>query len=93
MPTGSFDFSYVPTSVSGQALPIAVCLYTPGGDPPYAILPNVRCLRIDYREGPEPPAARFQYLMGDVLESAFGWPAQFQRLWPIDCAGKLHCSS
>src|SRR5271167_4628042 len=84
---GSFDLSYVPTSIAGQALPIVVCLYSAGDDEPYTILPNVRCLQIDYREGPTPPAARFQYLIGDVLESALGWPSQFEQLWPIDAQG------
>ena len=84
---GSFDLSYVPTSIAGQALPIVVVLYEPGADQPYTILPNTRCLQIDYREGPEPSAARFQYLMGDVLESTLGWPSQFEQLWPIDSQG------
>ena len=83
----SFDLSYVPTSIAGQALPIAVCLYTPGANPPYTLLPNVRCLRIDYREGPEPPAARFGYAMGDALAATLGWPSQFEQLWPIDAQG------
>ncbi len=83
----SFDLSYVPTSIAGQALPIGVCLYTPGATLPYTLLPNVRCLRIDYREGPEPPSARFQYLMGDVLNVMLSWPSQFEELWPIDAQG------
>src|SRR5271165_3432054 len=86
-PSPSFDLSYLPAAIAGQALPIAVCIYTPGAKQPYTILPNVRCLRIDYREGPEPPAARFQYLMGDVLQAALGWPSQFEQLWPIDAQG------
>jgi hypothetical protein len=84
---GSFDLSYVPTSIAGQALPIVVVLYEPGEDQPYTILPNTRCLQIEYREGPEPSAARFQYQMGDVLESTLGWPSQFEQLWPIDSQG------
>jgi len=87
MPIGSFDLNYVPTSIAGQALPIVVCRYSAGDDKPYTILPNVRCLQIDYREGPAPPAARFQYLMGNVLESALDWPSQFEQLWPIDAQG------
>ena len=88
MPTGSFDINPVPSSVANIALPITVCLYDPADDEnPYTILPNVRCLRIDFREGPEPPVARFQYLMDDLLQSALGWPSQFQQLWPIDAQG------
>jgi hypothetical protein len=87
MPIGSFDLSPVPGGQATQALPIIVALFQPGEDNPYTILPNVRCLRIDYREGPEPPLARFQYLMGDLFQVAVGWPAQFERLWPIDAQG------
>ena len=75
---GSFDLSPVPGGQAVQAMPIVVCLYEPGGENPYTILPNINCLRIDYREGPEPPLARFQYMMGDLLQSALGWPSQFE---------------
>ena len=85
--SASFDLSPVPGGIAVNALPIVVALYEPGGENPYTILPNVRCLRIDYREGPEPPVARFQYFMDDLLEAAMGWPAQFERLWPIDAQG------
>ncbi len=84
---GSFDLNPVPSQVANVALPIVVCLYDPAAQNPYTVLPNVRCLRIDYREGPEPPVARFQYLMDDLLQSAFGWPSQFEQLWPIDAQG------
>jgi hypothetical protein len=87
MPTGSFDLSPVPGGQAVQALPIVVALYEPGGENPYTILPNIFCLRIDYREGPEPPLARFQYMMGDLLQAALGWPSQFEKLWPIDAQG------
>ena len=87
MPVGSFDLSPVPAGQATAALPIAVCLYTPGDENPYTILPNVRCLRIDYREGPEPPLARFQYFMDDLLEASLGWPSQFESLWPINAQG------
>src|ERR1019366_2099867 len=88
MPTGSFDLNPVPADVANAALPISVCLYdeTNSGNP-YTTLPNVFCLRVDFREGPEPPVARFQYLMDDLLQSALGWPSQFQQLWPIDAQG------
>ena len=87
MPTGSFDLSPVPGGQAVQAVPIVVALYEPGQENPYKILPNVRCLRIDYREGPEPPLARFQYFMDDLLEATMGWPSQFEQLWPIDAQG------
>jgi hypothetical protein len=87
--SASFDLSPVAGSMAMPAAPIIVCKYTPGGgsDNPYTVLPNVFCLRIDYREGPEPPVARFQYMTGDLLEAAMGWPSQFEQLWPIDAQG------
>ncbi len=87
MPPGSFDLSPIPSAIAIPAAPVIVCLYDSTAENPYTILPNVYCLRIDYREGPEPPLARFQYLMGDLLEAALGWPSQFEQLWPIDAQG------
>ena len=90
MPQGSFDLSPVPAVIATTAMPIIVCRYTPGGEDDedwYTVLPNVRCLRIDYREGPEPPLARFQYLMDDLLAATMDWPSQFEQLWPIDAVG------
>jgi hypothetical protein len=85
---GSFDLSPVPGGQATQALPIIVALYEPGEDGgSYTILPNVRCQRIDYREGPEPPLARFQYFMDNLLDATLGWPSQFERLWPMDAQG------
>ena len=26
-------------------------------------------------------------MMGDLLQSALGWPSQFEQLWPIDAQG------
>ena len=87
MPPGSFDLSPIPSAIAVPAVPVIVCLYQPDEGNAYTILPNVYCLRIDYREGPEPPLARFQYLMDDLLEAALGWPSQFEQLWPIDAQG------
>ena len=88
MPIGSFDLNPVPSDIATAALQIVVCLYDPTDDNnPYTMLPNVRCLRIDYREGPEPPVAQFQYYMDDRLFATLGWPSQFQQLWPIDAQG------
>jgi hypothetical protein len=88
VPAGSFDLNPVPTQIANQALPVYVCLYDPTDEEnPCTVLPNVRCLRIDYREGPEPPVARFQYFMDDLLQSTLGWPSQFEQLWPIDAQG------
>ena len=86
---GSFDLSPTATALTDEALPIFVCLCDPTATNAYTILPNLRCLQINYREGPEPPTARFQYLTADLLEANLGWPSQFEQLWPIDRAGEL----
>jgi hypothetical protein len=87
VPTGSFDLSPVPAAQATQAPPVIVCRYKPGDENPYTILSNVNCLRIDYREGPEPPLARFQYMMDDLAQAALDWPSRFEALWPIDAQG------
>ena len=87
MSQASFDLSPVPGGPATAALPIVVCRYDSGADSPYTVLCNVRCLRVDYREGPEPPLARFQYFTDDLLEASLGWPARFEKLWPIDAKG------
>jgi hypothetical protein len=87
MSQGSFDLSPVPAGVAVPAAQIIVCRYMPGQENAYTVLPNVRCLRIDYREGAEPSVARFQYYMDDLLFSSMGWPSQFEQLWPIDAKG------
>ncbi len=91
----SFDLSPTAAGITTNAMPIAVALYLPGSggggeddsNSPYTILPNVYCLRIDYREGPEPPVARFQYMTDDALAATMNWPSQFEKLWPIDAQG------
>jgi hypothetical protein len=83
----SFDLNPIAAAITTAAMPISVALYSPGSANPYTILPNVYCLRIDYREGPEPPVARFQYLMDDALAAALNWPSQFEQVWPIDAQG------
>ena len=84
---GSFDLNPIAGGLATAAVPVAVVLYDPSSANPYTILPNVRCLRIDFREGPEPPVARFQYWMDDLLAAFVGWPSQFEKLWPIDAQG------
>jgi hypothetical protein len=84
---GSFDLDNTTPSLCGDALAVGVYLYAQGADDPFFLLPNVRCQRIDYREGPEPPMARFEYVMDDSLAINFGWPSQFEQVWPIDAQG------
>src|SRR5436309_1324577 len=82
---GSFDLDTSSPSLAGDALQIGVYRYDGQGG--FALLPNVRCLRIDAREGPEPPLARFEYVLDDSLQLNFGWPSQVEELWPIDAQG------
>jgi hypothetical protein len=86
---GSFDLDNSTPSLSGNALAINVYLYVLdyGGEASYTILPNVRCLAIETREGPNPPVARFRYIMDDNLALNLGWPSQFEEVWPIDAQG------
>ncbi len=91
---GTADINPRPASISGNFIPVLVARYLyrgPAGDEqaggPYELLPNVRCLQIDQREGAEPPVARFQYVMDDYLRTNLGWPSQFEQLWPIDAKG------
>ncbi len=84
---GSFDLDNTTPALWGDAMAVGVYLYTPGADEPYSLFPNVQCLRIDAREGPEPPVARLAYIMDDSLAINFGWPSQFEDLWPIDAQG------
>ena len=90
---GSFDLDNSTPPLYGNALAIGVFLYEPGGggeendaNSP-TLLPNIRCLRIDYREGPAPPIAEFQYILDDSLALNLGWPSQFEDIWPIDAQG------
>jgi hypothetical protein len=84
---GSFDLDNTTPPLYGDAMMAGVYLYTPDADEPFSLFPNVRCLRIDYREGPEPPVARFEYIMDNALAINLGWPSQFEQLWPIDAQG------
>ena len=84
---GSFDLDNTTPPLYGDVLAAGVYLYTPGEDDSYFLFPNVRCLRIDYREGPEPPVARFEYIMDNAIAVNLGWPSQFEELWPIDAQG------
>jgi len=84
MPTGSFDLSGSPPVLAGPALQTGVFLVTGTADNSYTLIPNVQWLRIDYKEGSNPPVAEFTYLQDDNLWTNLGWPSQFEQLWPID---------
>ncbi len=82
---GSFDYNPYPPQLALDATPIGVFLYDSGAGPGqnYALLPNVRCDQIQYKEGIEPPAARFSYILDEVAASNNGWPSQFDQIWPL----------
>ena len=65
---GSFDYNPYPPQLALDATPIGVFLYDSGADDGqgYTLLPNVRCDQIQYKEGIEPPAARFSYILDEV---------------------------
>jgi hypothetical protein len=85
MPPGTLDLDNSTPPLFADATPIYVARYTPGSG--YEVLPNVRCLQVDQREGPDPATARFEYVMDDTLEINFGWPSQFEEVWPLDAFG------
>jgi len=83
MPTGSFDFAPYGTQVALDAVPIGVFQYFSASSE-YAYLPNLRCEQIQYKEGHEPPTARFSYVLDELATAANGWPDQFEQVWPIN---------
>ena len=98
MPYGSFTFSPYPPALALDATPVGVFLYDPTVDPDgggeddgenspwYTLLPNVRCEQIQYKEGVEPPTARFSYYLDDMANAQNGWPNQFDNIWPLTVA-------
>jgi hypothetical protein len=84
MGVGSFDVDFGSLFVAGDAMAVGVFRYEGGR---FSIVPNVRCLGIDLREGCDPPTARFCYVTDDILDINLGWPSQFQDLWPMDAGG------
>jgi len=81
---GSFDFDPYALPLSGAATPVGVFRYDSAQG--YVLLPNVRCERIEYREGPQPPAAHFSYMLDDA-DAAIDYPSQFELLWPLAASG------
>ena len=81
---GSFDFDPYAVPLSGAATPVGVFRYDSSQG--YVLLPNVRCDRIEYREGSQPPAAHFSYMLDDA-DAAIDYPSQFELLWPLAASG------
>jgi hypothetical protein len=85
---GSLDFDPYAAPLAGSAVPVGVFRYDPTqlADQRYSLVPNVRCDAIQYREGPDPPIARFSYVLDDSLPRG-DYPSQFEQLWPLDANG------
>ena len=82
---GSFDYNPYPPQLALDAIPIGVFLYdsSAADGQGCALLPNVRCEQIQYKEGIEPPAARFSYILDEMAAINNGWPSQFDQVWPL----------
>lgn len=79
---GSFTFGYLPPAMSAPAVPVLVAFYD--GQSNLNPIPNVTCVRIDLRSGPNPPTAQFVYELDDNLAFSQGWPSQIEQILPID---------
>ncbi len=82
---GSFDYTPGLVSLAADAIQTAVFFYdsTVVGGSNYTLLPNVVCDQIQYKEGVDPPSARFRYLLDQGSATVNGWPIGFEQLWPI----------
>jgi hypothetical protein len=95
MSAGSFDYQSQDSALAMAALQITVNLYNAnpdGDDGPYTVLPNIRCEQIQYKEGIDPPTARFSYILDEIAAAQSGdpddpeaatWPLQFENIWPL----------
>lgn len=85
---GSAQISPYDVPLWANAVPVVVCRYDRDApaDARYSLLPNVRCRQVQYREGAQPPTARFEYVFDDSdPDSPF--PTQFEQVWPITASG------
>ncbi len=82
---GSFDYNPCSPQLALDATPVGVFLYDGSADPGqgYTFLPNIGCDQVQYKEGIEPPSARFSYILDEVAASSNGWPSQFDQIWPL----------
>lgn len=86
---GSID--YDPESVPWARPSVAVGVFRYHADASdfadrYELLPNVRFLGCVYREGAEPPTARFRYVFGDPTAD-YSDPQRFEQCYPLDATG------
>jgi hypothetical protein len=77
----SIDSPNVP--LARDAARVGVYRYNPSGNPPYQLLPNVRVLAVQYREGPDPGSARFRYVFNPADPTTD--PTSFQQALAVDC--------
>lgn len=87
--TSTYDPGEV--ALSQDAVPVVVARYDAQGgatsaEAAYTALPNVRCLQIQFREGPDVPTARFDYLLDDS-DPDTPYPTQFDHVWPLQSSG------
>ena len=82
---GSFDYNPYPPQLALDAIPIGVFVYdrSAADGQGCMLLPNIRCDQIQYKEGIEPPAARFSYILDEMAAINNGWPSQFDQVWPL----------
>lgn len=79
------SFSPPPLPPSAQAVPLYVALYDRSESDPsqaYTLLPNIWCDRIERKDGAEPSAASFHYIL-DNSNPQSPFPSSFSQFWPI----------
>lgn len=69
-------------SLSLDTASVGVYRYQPGGSPTYQVLPNVRVLAIQFREGPDPGVARFRYVFNPADPTTD--PTSFEQALSVD---------
>lgn len=84
----SFDMQPAPVPLARSARVVAVFKYDPGAEAEdkYTLLPNVRLLAIQWREGADPGAARFRYAFGDPYDDGKS-PFRIQHVYPLRAKG------
>ena len=81
--SGTIDIDAPGLSLSEDRMPIFVFRYTPGEEEPYRLIPRFQCVKVEYKEGGEPPTAQFVYVQddSDPLQDE-NIPTQFEDYWP-----------
>jgi hypothetical protein len=60
---------------------------TKTGDARFAVLPNVQCVNFQYRKGPTPHSAQFEYILDSTQGKSSPFPFLMEQLWPLLSAG------